>query len=184
MIQETHDSTLTGHPGRELTYATMARRWFWPGMSSDIRRFCRNCEKCGANTVWRDHRQGLLKPLPIPDRKWSEISIDFIQDLLESNGYKHIMVIVDRLGKGIQIANLKRLDINYIARKFVKHYIPLHEFLALSHRIEAHNSSASSGRGYAMEAIYGVSPRDRWQYRACKPKNRGLFSEFRLRSAR
>ena len=126
MIQETHDSTLTGHPGRELTYATMARRWFWPGMSSDIRRFCRNCDKCGANTVWRDRRQGLLKPLPIPDRKWSEISTDFIQDLPGSNGYKHIMVIVDRLGKGVQVINLKRLDTSYIAQKFVKHYIPLH----------------------------------------------------------
>ena len=36
------------------------------------------------------------------------------------------MVIVDRLGKGVLIINLKRLDTSYIARKFIKHYIPLH----------------------------------------------------------
>jgi hypothetical protein len=82
LIQETHDSILIGHPGRDMTYAILARSVYWPGMSDAVRRFFRNCDKCGANTVWRDRRQGLLKPLPIPERKWREISIDFIEKLL------------------------------------------------------------------------------------------------------
>ena len=69
LMQETHNSTLTGHPGRNTMYSIMARNFYWPEISADIRRFVRNCDKCGANQVWRDCRQGLLKPLPIPDRK-------------------------------------------------------------------------------------------------------------------
>jgi hypothetical protein len=85
IMQETHDSILTGHPGREMTYALIARRFFWPNIASDIRRFARNCDKCGANRVWKDRRQGLLKPLPIPDRVWREISIDFVEKLPKSD---------------------------------------------------------------------------------------------------
>jgi hypothetical protein len=42
-----------------------------------------------------------LKPLLIPDRIWSEISIDFITDLPESEGYKNIIVITNRLNKRV-----------------------------------------------------------------------------------
>jgi hypothetical protein len=51
--------------------------------------------------VWRTRRQGFLKPLPIPNWPWSEISIDFITRLLESKGSTNIVVITDRLSKGV-----------------------------------------------------------------------------------
>ncbi|KAM4063649.1 reverse transcriptase (RNA-dependent DNA polymerase) [Hirsutella rhossiliensis] len=35
IIQETHDSHITGHSGRDLTYSTLSRRFFWPGAASD-----------------------------------------------------------------------------------------------------------------------------------------------------
>jgi hypothetical protein len=42
-----------------------------------------------------------LKPLLIPDRIWLEISIDFIIELPESEGYINIIIITDYLGKGV-----------------------------------------------------------------------------------
>ena len=81
IMQEIHDSKLSGHPGHNALYGLISRAYFWPNMSSDIRRFVRNCDRCGANRVWRDRRQGLLKPLPIPERKWRDISLNFIEKL-------------------------------------------------------------------------------------------------------
>jgi integrase-like protein len=101
LIQSTHDSILTGHPGKDALYAILARRFFWPSISDDVKRFTRNCDKCGANNVWRSRRQGLLKPLPLPERKWREIAIDFVDKLPLSYGNRQMMVIVDRLGKGV-----------------------------------------------------------------------------------
>jgi hypothetical protein len=86
LIQETHDSRIHVHPGREGLYAILARQYYWPGMGDNVRQFVRNCDSCAANKAWRTRRQGFLKPLPIPDRVWSEISIDFIVDLPESEG--------------------------------------------------------------------------------------------------
>ena len=54
LISEAHDGLLTGHPGRENTYKALAQDFFWPRMSSDIRRYIRNCDTCGRVKLWRD----------------------------------------------------------------------------------------------------------------------------------
>ena len=69
LMQEIYNSILTGHPGQNTMYSIMAHNFYWPEISADIRRFICNCDKYGANQVWQDRQQGLLKPLPIPDRK-------------------------------------------------------------------------------------------------------------------
>ena len=33
LVQQTHDSTLTGHPGRDIILAVLSQRFFWPGIS-------------------------------------------------------------------------------------------------------------------------------------------------------
>jgi hypothetical protein len=126
MIQGTHDSKACGHPGRDATGAILARQYFWPRMYEDVRRFVRNCDACGASTPWRDRRQGFLKPLPIPDRLWSEISIDFVTDLNPSQGRTNIMVVTDRLGKGVIFKGLKDIKVETVAKWFVREYYSRH----------------------------------------------------------
>ena len=70
-------------------------------MSQDVRKFIRNCDTCQAAAVWREKRRGLLKPLPIPDRLWSDISIDFITNLLNVDRHPFIIVITNRLFKSV-----------------------------------------------------------------------------------
>ncbi|MBN3310870.1 TBPL1 protein, partial [Amia calva] len=50
-----------------------------------------------------------MEPLPIPQRPWSHITIDFITDLPNSNGYSKILVAVDRFSKSCRLLPLKGL---------------------------------------------------------------------------
>lgn len=118
LTQEAHDSILSGHPGREGTYRVLARQFYWPGMSEFNRRFCQNCKQCGSNEIWRDRKHGLLKPLPLPERKWRDISIDFIVDLPESNKCTNLMVITDRLTRGIILEPMAKIDVESTVNAF------------------------------------------------------------------
>jgi len=121
IVQQTHDSYLTGHPGREGTIDLVSRRFFWPGISSYIRRFARNCDVCGAGHQWRHRKKGLLKPLPVPERIWHEISIDFMTDLPSSGpeGATNCMVITDRLSKSVILEPMESLTTEAVAVRFL-----------------------------------------------------------------
>ena len=49
IIQTVHDSTVAGHPGREGTYAFIARQFYWPGIAKDVRLFTDSYNSYRAN---------------------------------------------------------------------------------------------------------------------------------------
>jgi hypothetical protein len=70
---------------------------------------------------------GLLQPLPIPTRIWTDISMDFIEGLPSSNGYSVIMVVVDRLIKYAYFVALKHLFFAAtVAKAFITNVVRLH----------------------------------------------------------
>ena len=64
----------------------------------------------------------MLQPLPIPERPWESVSMDFITGLPISEGYMNIMVVVDRLTKyGVFVPAPKELPAGHVAKLFMKH---------------------------------------------------------------
>jgi hypothetical protein len=47
--------------------------------------------------------RGPLHPNAVPERVWQNVSVDLITKLPVSNGYDSTAVIVDQLGKGMQV---------------------------------------------------------------------------------
>lgn len=130
LIQQTHDSHATGHPGRNSTFALLSRSFFWPGMSNMVRQFCRNCDVCGRSHVWRSRKQGLLLPLPIPDRFHSELSIDFMTDLptKDKGDPRFLMVITDRLLKSVTLEAMTSMSAEECADRFIQCHYRFHGF--------------------------------------------------------
>lgn len=122
IMQKTHDSHLTGHPGKDTMVGIILRRWFWPKLRDSVRRFIRNCDVCGRMSIWREAKAGFLRSLPIPDRIGSDLTIDFITDLPPSDGYTNIMVITDRLSKDIFMFGTKSMTSENCAKLFIDRY--------------------------------------------------------------
>jgi transposase InsO family protein len=120
VIQIAHDSPLGGHPGKNTLFNILKRDYHWEGMSQDIRRFTHNCNQCWGGHNSRRRRQGLLRPLPIPDRFWQQISIDFMTNLPAENSQapRFLMVITDRLSKYVQLEAMTSMTAEACATRF------------------------------------------------------------------
>jgi hypothetical protein len=99
ILQQCHDTSLSGQLGQAKTYALVARHYHWPGMRAFINTYVQGCHTCQRNKTHRHQPVGLLQPLPIPSGPWRSISIDAIVKLPVSDNYDSIMVIVCRLTK-------------------------------------------------------------------------------------
>ena len=94
-----HDTLSKGHPGTKKTIAFMKRHYYWKGMDKFVRKYVSTCEKCQRNKHRQSRAPGRLNSLPVPEARWNDITMDFIVDLPESDGFNSIWVIVDRLSK-------------------------------------------------------------------------------------
>lgn len=99
ILEECHDSPMAGHFGIAKTLDLVSRTFYWPSMQKYIRDYVGGCDICQRSKSRNHKPYGLLQPLPIPERPWSSISVDFITQLPESKGYTAICVFVDRFTK-------------------------------------------------------------------------------------
>jgi hypothetical protein len=76
LLKEKHSGGLAGHFGHDKTFSKLNSSYFWPGMRIDVRRFVDRCRIC-QHTKGRNHNTGLYHPLPIPERPWDAMSMDF-----------------------------------------------------------------------------------------------------------
>ena len=129
LIQSIHNSPLSGHPGRESTRELLAREYMWLGMTQDVRRFVRNCNTCGKSKIWREQKHGLLKPFPILEGIWSELSVDFITGMAPSKDSTSIMVVTDRLSKSIIDVSMKETRAIDVAQTFLEDIFQHHGLL-------------------------------------------------------
>ena len=121
IMKECHDSKWAGHPGVRRTLALASEAYFWPKMEGDIEAYVKTCLVCQQDKTEQQASAGLLQPLPIPERPWESVSMDFITSLPVSEGCTNIMVVVDRLTKyGIFIPAPKELPAELAAKLFMK----------------------------------------------------------------
>jgi hypothetical protein len=96
-------------------------------MKKDLKKFIRECSVCQQNKHGNTLRAGLLQPLLIPNRIWSDISLDFVEGLPVSQGYYVVFVVVDRLSKYSHfIPLLHPYTVARVARAFIPHVFKLH----------------------------------------------------------
>src|SRR6266481_1880825 len=127
VLQYSHDHLLSGHFGQTKTLYKVWRHYMWPGLPEFIKNYCKSCTTCSRAKPQRHRPYGLLKQLPVPERPWNSISMDFIEQLPLSSGYTSILVIVDRLSKqSLFIPTHDTITSHDLAQLFVLHVFSKH----------------------------------------------------------
>ncbi len=78
-------------------------------MAREVTAYVKSCQVCAQSKIPKELPSGLLQPLPIPQRPWSHLSIDFVTDLPPSNHFTTILVIIDRFSKSCRLIPFKGL---------------------------------------------------------------------------
>lgn len=127
IIRLNHDPPAAGHPGKNNTYRSVSRQYYWPGMSSTISRYIRNCLVCLRGKIPRGLPQGLLKPMSAPQQRWRDLSVDFVVGLPPCEGKNAIATIVDRFTKRRHLVACKdTIDGREFANLYIEHVYRLH----------------------------------------------------------
>ncbi|KAE8962646.1 hypothetical protein PF011_g29307 [Phytophthora fragariae] len=108
VLYEAHATPLSGHLGREKTYTSVARNFWWPHMYKSVRKYVQTCETC-QRVKPAPSASAPLMSLPVPADCWRSVSMDFIFELpAYARGHTDILVFVCRLSKMVQLAAVRK----------------------------------------------------------------------------
>ena len=97
IVSQHQDTRVAGHTGQWKTLELVACNYWWPQRSCYISQYVKTCDLC----LWTkaQHHPPIreLAPLPVLESHWDTISVNFIVELLESNGYDTVMNVVDSM---------------------------------------------------------------------------------------
>ena len=78
LMYESHNTIFTMHPGGKKMYQDLKQYYWWQGMKKDIIKYVSKCLTCQQVKAEHQIPSGLLNPIPIPQWKWDNITMDFV----------------------------------------------------------------------------------------------------------
>jgi transposase InsO family protein len=128
LIHEVHDSGTGGHMGLRKTLKRLMAMCWWPGMKATIADYVGGCVTCAATKPSLQKPAGSLRPLPIPEKPWRVISIDFVGPLPMTKDYfNYVLVVVDKFSKMAHfIPTTSNVTAQRTARLLIDNVVRLH----------------------------------------------------------
>jgi RNase H-like domain found in reverse transcriptase/Integrase zinc binding domain len=132
ILQSFYDHPISGHFTVNKTLSVIRREYTWPNIREFVADYVKSCITCARSKAKRHKPYGLLHQLPVPLHPWESISIDFIEQLPDSEGFTTILVVMDRFTKqGLFILTHDTITSAQLAKLFIihifsKHGVPSH----------------------------------------------------------
>lgn len=144
-----------GHFGFNKIFHKLKRDFYWPRQNQMSKPFFKACDICHVVKIDNTLPSGLLQPLHIPQKPWTNIMMDFLEGLSMSGGFNPPWIIVDRFAK---YAHFMPIFHPYIARVvaqlFMKHILKLHGCWVLLYKIGTPPVPTSFGRSYSPYRVF------------------------------
>ena len=109
VLEVAHDIPMAGHLGKKKTLNRILQRFFWPGITTDVKQYCRACAPC--QKVAKKSNKVCLQSMPIIEEPFSRVAMDIVGPLDRSKvGNKYILVLCDYATRYPEALPLKNID--------------------------------------------------------------------------
>ena len=99
LLYDFHSSMVGGHQSSERTLANLKRRYYWPGMRADIKKYCDLCVRCAKAKGQKRVVLPALKPVTAPPLPMDKCSMDILKLPLTLEGNQYLLVLIDYASK-------------------------------------------------------------------------------------
>ena len=165
---------MSGHLGINKTYHKIINHFYWPGLKSDVSKYCKTCHTC--QMVGKPNQtipKAQLHPIPAFDEPFSRILIDCVGPLPRTkSGNEYLLTIMctsTRFPEAIPLRNIK-------TKSIVKALIKFFTFVGLPKSVQSdQGSNFMSGIFQQVMHVLGIK-----QYRssAYHPESQGALERF------
>ena len=118
-----HDS-VSGHLGVRKTYHRIMRYFWWPGLKSDVSKFCRTCHVC--QMMGKPNQvipPAPLVPIPAIGEPFEHIIIDCVGPLPKTkSGYQYLLTIMCAATRYPEAIPLRTLKAKYVINALVNFF--------------------------------------------------------------
>ncbi|XP_068227409.1 uncharacterized protein [Palaemon carinicauda] len=93
-----HQNPFSGHFGVNKTFCKLTKHFYWPGIHSDVKEFCKTCHVC--QMIGKPNQKlskAPLEPIPAMEEPFHRVLVDIVGPLPKSKGgNQYILTIMDR----------------------------------------------------------------------------------------
>lgn len=108
VLQQCHDDPCSAHGGFYKTCDRVKRRYYWPKMDEEIRKYVSSCEVCLAIKPTNQIQRAPMGNYREAKRPWQILYIDFVGPFTRSkSGFSYLFVVVDAFSKFVHIHPLR-----------------------------------------------------------------------------
>ena len=110
------------HIGQKETVDRIAARYYWPNMKTDISSYvskCHHCNSCKPHKIVNPP----LNPNPVHSSRFSELQVDIVGPLPQSEGYRYLLTILDRTTRWFEALPLKEATSTECAEQFIRGWV-------------------------------------------------------------
>ena len=173
VLQEQHDNISSGHLGTKKTLGRLRQRFYWLGMRSDVKEWCRACAVCCAKKGPQRRGNAPLQ-LFVTGAPMERVAVDIAGPLpVTRSGNRYICVTMDYFTKWPEAIAVPNQEAETIARALVDNF-----FSRFGVPVDLHSDQGRNFESKVFKACCDLLGIHKTRTTPLRPQSDGMVERF------